>query len=116
MVQSPHGEKREVDNHDEINNYRMMIKETMLNKFKLGEFHQIKRLGEELSKIDEELAKRDLAEVSTEKLVDMKLKVLDRAKKHSEFERVFVTNDQIRKKKMDNYVNPLEEALATSWG
>lgn len=60
-----------------IDNERNVAMDAIYEKHKLAKQHQMEMLGIQLSKVREELEKRDLAEVSTDKLVAMQLKLLD---------------------------------------
>ena len=60
-----------------IDNERNVAMDAIYEKHKLAKQHQMEMLGIQLSKVREELEKRDLAEVSTDKLVSMQLKLLD---------------------------------------
>ena len=60
-----------------IDNERNVAMDAIYEKHKLAKQHQVEMLGIQLSKVREELEKRDLAEVSTDKLVSMQLKLLD---------------------------------------
>jgi transposase len=61
----------------EINNERSVAMDAIYEKHKLAKQHQMEMLGIQLGKVREELEKRDLSEVSTDKLVTMQLKLLD---------------------------------------
>jgi transposase len=61
----------------EINNERSVAMDAIYEKHKLAKQHQMEMLGIQLGKVREELEKRDLSEVSTDKLVNMQLKLLD---------------------------------------
>lgn len=61
----------------EINNERNVAMDAIYEKHKLAKQHQMEMLGIQLGKVREELEKRDLSEVSTDKLVAMQLKLLD---------------------------------------
>ena len=61
----------------EINNERNVAMDAIYEKHKLAKQHQMEMLGIQLGKVREELEKRDLSEVSTDKLVTMQLKLLD---------------------------------------
>lgn len=60
-----------------IDNERNVAMDAIYEKHKLAKQHQMEMLGIQLNKVREELEKRDLAEVSTDKLVAMQLKLLD---------------------------------------
>jgi len=61
----------------EINNERNVAMDAIYEKHKLAKQHQMEMLGIQLGKVREELEKRDLSEVPTDKLVAMQLKLLD---------------------------------------
>ena len=60
-----------------IENERNVAMDAIYEKHKLAKRHQMEMLGLQLGKVREELEKRDLSEVSTDKLVAMQLKLLD---------------------------------------
>ena len=60
-----------------INNERSVAMDAIYEKHKLAKQHQMEMLGVQLGKVREELDKRDLSEVSTDKLVAIQLKLLD---------------------------------------
>ena len=61
----------------EINNERNVAMDAIYEKHKLAKQHQMEMLGIQLGKVREELEKRDLSEVPTDKLITMQLKLLD---------------------------------------
>jgi transposase len=61
----------------EIDNERSVALDAIYEKHKLAKQHQMEMLGMQLCKVREELEKRDLSDVSTDKLVAMQLKLLD---------------------------------------
>ena len=61
----------------EINNERNVAMDAIYEKHKLAKQHQMEMLGIQLGKVREELEKRDLSEVPTDKLVAMQMKLLD---------------------------------------
>ena len=62
---------------DEITNAKSLENDALLDKFQLMRHHQLKTLGDQLHKIRTEVAKRDLSEVPTDKLIMLELKLLE---------------------------------------
>lgn len=60
----------------DVDNYSAMERDAILEKHKISVRHQIELYGEQLSRIREELSKRKLEDVSTEKLLNMELKLM----------------------------------------
>lgn len=60
----------------EVGNYVAMERDAMLEKYKMTKKHQMELYGERLTSIREELSKRKLEDISTEKLLGMELKIL----------------------------------------
>lgn len=67
--------KWEKDFEEEVSNVRAFEFEALQEKYNMNKTHKIQSYGEFLKKIDAELDSRDLAEVRTDKLLDMRLKV-----------------------------------------
>lgn len=61
----------------DINNLRNVEIDALLEKYKMARTHQMETYGSQLNKIRDELEKRDLSTISTDKLVAMELKLLD---------------------------------------
>ncbi len=61
----------------EIQNYRNLEADALMEKYKMTKNCQLESLGSQLAKIRDEVSKRDLSEVPTEKLVAMEIKLLD---------------------------------------
>ena len=61
----------------EVSNLKNIETEALMEKHKMAKSHQMEILGTQLVKIRTELEKRDLSDVSTDKLVTMELKLLD---------------------------------------
>lgn len=61
----------------EIGNLRSVETDALLDKHKIAKMHQMDMYGSQLSRVREELEKRDLSDVSTDKLLNMELKLLD---------------------------------------
>jgi predicted XRE-type DNA-binding protein len=60
-----------------IDNERNVAMDAIYEKHKLAKQHQMEMLGIQLSNVRSELEKRDLSEVSTDKLLAMQMKLLD---------------------------------------
>lgn len=60
-----------------IQNMQNLERDSLLEKHKMAKQHQMELYGVQLGKVREELSKRDLSDVSTEKLLNMELKLLD---------------------------------------
>ena len=60
-----------------INNERNVAMDAIYEKHRLAKQHQMEMLGVQLSKVREELEKRNLSEVSTDKLLTMQMKLLE---------------------------------------
>lgn len=76
----------------EIANLRTIQKEALLDRLELSEKARLERLSQITSKIQEELSKRDLTQVPTEKLTEMYIKFLELNKK-SIMPLIFVTKE-----------------------
>ena len=61
----------------EISNLRSVETDALLEKHKMAKSHQMEMYGTQLNKVRDELGKRDLSDVSTDKLLTMELKLLD---------------------------------------
>lgn len=61
----------------EMVNYRNLEADALMEKYKMSKNSQLEVLGEQLAKIREEVSKRDLNNIPTEKLVTMEIKLLD---------------------------------------
>lgn len=68
------------DLQEEIANAKAIELEALFEECLLTKEHRVKELSKLLNKINEELATRDLHEVSDEKLIDLKLKISDQLK------------------------------------
>jgi hypothetical protein len=62
--------------HLDINNRKALELELLQEKYYVSKKKRIELYGEQLERFNEEISKRDLSEVSTEKLIDMQMKVI----------------------------------------
>ena len=69
------------DFNDDVVNYTAIEREKLIEAAKLSKQHQITTLGEHLETIRNELAKRDLSSISTSKLIEIELKIIEAANK-----------------------------------
>jgi hypothetical protein len=60
----------------DINNYLSMETDAILEKHKMAKKNQLELFGMQLNKIRKELEKRDLSDISTDKLLNMELKLI----------------------------------------
>lgn len=65
------------ENRYELANLKKLHKEALLEKLELTEKARLERLGKMLQRIQEELSKRDLSTIPTEKLSELFLKYLE---------------------------------------
>lgn len=68
------------DLQEEIANAKAIELEALFEECLLTKEHRVKELSKLMSKINEELEKRDLSQVSDDKLIDLKLKIGDQLK------------------------------------
>lgn len=68
-------------NHKEIRTLANLEKDALFESYKLNREHQIKSLGSQLTKIREEINKRDLSSISTEKLINLEMRLSDSVNK-----------------------------------
>ena len=61
----------------EVGNMMSLEREAMAEQYKITRAHQLGLYGEQLGKVREEVKKRDLSDVPTEKLVNMEIKLLE---------------------------------------
>lgn len=61
----------------EIQNYRNLEADALMEKYKMTKNSQLESLGAQLTKVREEVSKRDLSDIPTEKLVTMEIKLLE---------------------------------------
>ena len=61
----------------EIKNQTSVEMDSLRDKLALTKKHQLKSYGEQLSNIRNELSKRDLSDVKTEKLIEVEIKLLE---------------------------------------
>ena len=64
----------------EVGNYVAMERDAILERYKMTKKHQMELYGEQLTSIREELSKRKLDDIPTEKLLNMELRILDELK------------------------------------
>jgi DNA-binding transcriptional regulator YhcF (GntR family) len=70
-----------VELEEEIARMKAVELESLYEEFHLLKEHRLKKLGNQLLAIEEELSKRELSDVSTEKLMDLQLKFFDEVRK-----------------------------------
>jgi hypothetical protein len=68
----------------EIRNLKALEKDALLKEFKLSLEHRVKNLGNLLVSIENEIARRNLEDIPTEKLFSIYFKCLDFGKKEEE--------------------------------
>lgn len=61
----------------EIKNQTSVEMDSLRNKLALTKKHQLESYGEQLSNIRNELSKRDLSDIKTEKLIEVEIKLLE---------------------------------------
>ena len=61
----------------EIKNQTSVEMDSLRDKLALTKKHQLESYGEQLSNIREELSKRDLSDIKTEKLIEVEIKLLE---------------------------------------
>jgi len=91
------------DLQEEIANYRALELETLYESYYLVKEARLKRLGELLRRLTEELKGRDLSSVSTEKLLDLYLKYSDKIREEI-LEPRFKTSVEMREEKIDREI------------
>ena len=64
----------------DIKNMRAVEQEALREKYLITKEKRLEQLGENLDKIKQEIAKRDLSEIATEKLFYLNLKILQEIK------------------------------------
>ena len=67
----------------DIRNHQNVEMDILLEKHRLAKSHQIEMYGTQLNKVRDELEKRELSDISTDKLLAMELKLLDAVKSTS---------------------------------
>ncbi len=77
----------------EIQNYRNLEADALMEKYKMTKNCQLESLGAQLTKIRDEVSKRDLSEIPTEKLVTMEIKLLDTINSCSDASTTLSVND-----------------------
>lgn len=70
-----------VELEEEIARLKAIELEALYEEFHLLKAHRLKKLGSQLSAIEEEISKRELSDVPTEKLMDLQIKFLDELRK-----------------------------------
>lgn len=64
----------------EVSNYVAIERDTLFEQYKITKYYQMKLYGERLKGIREELSKRSLEDITTEKLMNMELRILSELK------------------------------------
>jgi len=88
---------------EEIANYKALELEALYESYYLLKEARIKRFGDIVNKLTEEIQDRDLSEVPTDKLLDLYLKYSDKAKEEI-IEPSFKTSAEIREDKIDREI------------
>ena len=88
------------DLQEEIANAKSIELEALFEECLLSKQHRIRELHSLLSKINEELDKRDLSNVSDDKLIDLRLKVGSQLKDEC-FEPQIISESEIKRQKTD---------------
>ncbi len=70
-----------VELEEEIARLKAIELEALYEEFHLLKAHRIRKLGSQLSAIEEELSERQLSDVSTEKLMELQIKMLEEFRK-----------------------------------
>jgi len=70
-----------VELEEELERMKAIELEAMHEAFHLLKAHRLRKLGSQLSAIEEEICKRELSDVPTEKLMDLQIKFLDELRK-----------------------------------
>jgi len=70
-----------VELEEEIARLKAIELEALYEEFHLLKAHRLRKLGSQLSAIEEEISKRELSDVPTEKLMDLQIKFLDELRK-----------------------------------
>lgn len=68
-------------NQKEISTLSNIERDALFEAYKMNQKHQIKSLGIQLDKIKAELEKRDLSDVSTEKLINLEIRLFENIEK-----------------------------------
>ncbi|MDF2787671.1 MAG: hypothetical protein K0S80_769 [Neobacillus sp.] len=93
----------------DISNRKALELELLQEKYFVSKAKRIELFGEELLRLNEELTKRNLSEVPTEKLFDMKMKTIASLKQEE-------TETILREKSsLDNSLTELLENSYTEW-
>lgn len=71
----------QVEMEEEIARLKAIELEALYEEFHLLKAHRLRKLGSQLSTIEEEISKRELTDVPTEKLMDLQIKFLDELRK-----------------------------------
>ena len=85
---------------EEIANYKALELEALYESYYLLKETRLKQFGGIVNKLTEELQKRNLSDVPTDKLLDLYLKYSDKAKEEI-IEPRFKTSEEIREGKID---------------
>lgn len=68
-------------NQKEISTLSNIERDALFEAYKMNQKHQIESLGIQLDKIKAELEKRDLSDISTEKLINIEIKLFENIEK-----------------------------------
>ncbi len=91
------------DLQEEIANSKAIELEALFEECLLTKEHRVKELSKLMSKINEELEKRDLSQISDDKLIDLKLKIGDQLKNEF-FEPKIVSDLEIKTQKTNRWL------------
>jgi hypothetical protein len=70
-----------VELEEEIARLKAIELEALYEEFHLLKAHRLRKLGSQLSAIEEEISRRELSDVPTEKLMDLQIKFIDELRK-----------------------------------
>jgi len=79
---------------DEISNLRAVELENLMDKYVLSKENELRTYSEQLSRIKEELGRRDLKKVDTFKLFDLQFRMIKKLEKKTEL--IEFKNDDIQ--------------------
>ena len=88
---------------EEISNYKALELESLYEEYFLLKEARLKRFGGIVGKLSQELEKRDLSDVPTDKLLVLYIKYSDKIKEEI-IEPNFKTSDEIREDKIDREI------------
>jgi len=89
------------DFNEEISKLKAVALESLYEQYYLTKEHRLKEISEQLAAIKKELSDRDLSDVSTERLMELNLRYLERAEKEY-IEPKFLTKNNRVMAKLDS--------------